>query len=90
MTFRQFLQQYGQTIIILIALSASGIGWVLKKLAEQAAIRRAQMERERRTEEMLRTGQGLAGAGPASPARFSRRRLRPGHRAERRQHGEII
>lgn len=85
MTFRQFLQQYGQTIIILIALSASGIGWVLKKLAEQAAIRRAQMERERRTEEMLRTGQGLAGAGPASPASPAEARERLAEIARRRQ-----
>jgi hypothetical protein len=55
-SFFQFVKNNGQFLVIILALSASGIGWVFKKLTEQAIIRRAQADQHRRVEEMLRTG----------------------------------
>lgn len=47
---------YIQIIVIVLAVSASAIGALLKKLAEQRAVRNQKLARERERETMLRTG----------------------------------
>lgn len=50
------LSNYLHLIVVIIALSAGAIGTILKKLAEQRAIRNQKLSRERQRESMLRTG----------------------------------
>ncbi len=58
-------------VIIGLAISGSAIGWVIRKMSEKTAERRAEAERERRREEMLRTGRVEAGdRTPSAPTVF--------------------
>jgi hypothetical protein len=58
-----------QIIVLLLVLGASGLHWILNKLKEQAAIKRAQTERARREEEMLRTGRVMPYEEAQQPGR---------------------
>lgn len=64
------LHNYLHLIVVIIALSAGAIGAVLKKLAEQRAIRNQKLARERQRETMLRTGRLDEGHQPAPQQAF--------------------
>jgi hypothetical protein len=83
-----------QVVVIIVALAGSGISWIYNKLREQAAIRQAQADRQRRVEESLRTGrdpggeQTLGQSAPPSaraPSSAAEARERLGELARRRQ-----
>src|SRR5690349_17678952 len=85
---------YVHLLIILLFVSATVVQWVFRKVQEQAALKRAKNERERRVTEALRTGRtpapepvvaqrvGVPLSGPVSHA-DARKRLQ--ELAERRQ-----
>jgi hypothetical protein len=92
------LHQWINLIIFLVVVGGGAISWVFKKLNEQAQIKRAQSDRERRIEQELRTGrtdrptgvlvsadaaQPGPGAAPQAGHADARRRLQ--ELAERRQ-----
>ena len=52
----QLIQQNPRFIILLLFIGVPIVRGIAKKLGEQAAIRRAEIERERREIERLRTG----------------------------------
>lgn len=62
-------------IFLAVLLGASGIGWVLRQLRDQASRRQAQAEAQRRQEERLRTGRdpvtGEVVASASQPMRES-------------------
>ncbi|HRJ49932.1 MAG TPA: hypothetical protein PKU91_05335, partial [Phycisphaerales bacterium] len=69
-------QQVIQLIIFALFIGASGIGWILRRIGEQAQRRAAEQALERRRLELLRTGRdpGLSSPqarGTIGPARVS-------------------
>src|SRR5689334_10224973 len=80
-------------LIILLVVSASVIQWVYRKVQEQAAIKRAKGERQRRVTESLRTGRPMPAEAPAvapsapqpQPLSHTDARRRLQELAERRQ-----
>lgn len=65
-----------QLLIIVALTGLSGLGWLVRRLQEQAALRRAEQERERRRLESLRTGRPVEEDAPrALPQAAARRQL---------------
>ncbi|MBM4107931.1 MAG: hypothetical protein FJ255_03835 [Phycisphaerae bacterium] len=60
-------QQWVNLLVVAMIVGFSAIGWVVRKLQEQAAKKRAIEEVERRRSELLRTGKDPALGGPAGP-----------------------
>ncbi|MBL8991634.1 MAG: hypothetical protein JNJ48_08660 [Phycisphaerae bacterium] len=57
-----------QVIVILLLFAFSGLSWLFRKLKEKAEVQRANAERQRHIEEMLRTGRDpLTGAPAGAP-----------------------
>ncbi|MBX3358092.1 MAG: hypothetical protein KF745_06665 [Phycisphaeraceae bacterium] len=54
-------------LIFGLIVSASVISWIIRKVKEQRDLRRAEMERQQRFEEALRTGRTVLQAGAPSP-----------------------
>jgi hypothetical protein len=79
MNLRQILQQYGFLIYPLLVFGIPVLARVIKSLSEQAQKRRAEIERERRLLESLRTGQPIPEPAPvqvqAAPKRAGRESL---------------
>ncbi|HYE02783.1 MAG TPA: hypothetical protein VD963_06075 [Phycisphaerales bacterium] len=81
-----FWAQYSQLVVVILLMSVSLIGWIIRKLGEQAERKRLAAERLRRTEEMLRTGRvadaRTPGAQPETPVRQSMEELARRRQAE--------
>ncbi|MCC6428435.1 MAG: hypothetical protein IT435_16655 [Phycisphaerales bacterium] len=69
-------QQYIQLLIIVLFVGASGIGWVLRKVGEQAQKRAMEQEIQRRRLEALRTGKDVSEI-PAEPTAATEQPGRP-------------
>ncbi len=67
-------QQYFQLIAVAIIFGISFLGWLYRKLKEQAAIKRIEDQRRRREEEILRTGRDPHAAPPGPEVLEERRR----------------
>jgi len=87
-----------QLAIVIIFLSLSGIGWLLRQLQEQAAIKRQRDEARRRELERLRTGRtGEDDDEPARPltleeriAEARERRLEELRRRQAAEQGQVV
>lgn len=57
-----------QVVVILLLFAFSGLSWLFRKLKEKAEVQRANAERQRQIEEMLRTGRDPVSGAPVSSA----------------------